>query len=39
VEALGAWGYDLMTGKGVQDCIRDIRQSGEWRSKHPNETP
>jgi hypothetical protein len=39
VEALGAWGYDLLTGKGVQECIKQIRQSDEWRSKHQNEVP
>jgi hypothetical protein len=39
VEAMGAWAYDLMLGASVQDCIKAIRQSDEWRSKHPNETP
>jgi hypothetical protein len=41
VEALGAWGYDILLGASVQDCIRRIRQipGGEWQQKHPNETP
>lgn len=39
VEALGAWGFDLMLGATVQECIKRIRQSEEWRGKHPNETP
>lgn len=39
VEALGAWGYDLMLGTTVQEAIRNIRHSDEWRTKHPNEQP
>jgi hypothetical protein len=39
VEAMEAWCYSLMAGTPLQDCIRQIRQSGEWRGKHPNETP
>ena len=35
VEALGAWGYDLMSGKTVDECKAAIRQSGEWKAKHP----
>jgi hypothetical protein len=34
VEALGSWGYDLMTGKSVEECKESIRRSIEWRSKH-----
>ena len=38
-EAMGAWGYDLMLGKSVNQCITEIRQSDEWKAKHPGETP
>lgn len=38
-EAMGAWGYDLMMGKTVDQCIKEIRQSDEWKAKHPGETP
>jgi hypothetical protein len=38
-EAMGKWGYDLMLGKSVADCKAEIRQSQEWRDKHPGETP
>jgi hypothetical protein len=38
-EAMGAWGYDLMTGKTVEQVKTSIRHSGEWQSKHPGETP
>lgn len=38
-EAMGKWGYDLMLGKSVEDCKKEIRQSGEWKTKHPGETP
>lgn len=34
VEALGAWGYDLMLGASVDDCKAKIRTSGEWKIKH-----
>lgn len=34
VEALGAWGYDLMTGKTVEECKAKIRDSFEWKAKH-----
>ena len=34
VQALGAWGYDLMTGKTVDECKNAIRNSFEWRAKH-----
>jgi hypothetical protein len=39
VEAMGSWAYDLMLGATVQECIKNIRNSEEWRSKHPNEVP
>lgn len=39
VEAMGKWGYDLMLGKTVEQCKVEIRQSDEWKSKHPGETP
>lgn len=39
VEALGAWGYDLMLGATVEECKTRIRQSEEWRAKHPGEVP
>lgn len=38
-EAMGKWGYDLMLGKTVDQCKAEIRQSDEWKSKHPGETP
>jgi len=38
-ESMGAWGYDLMTGKTVAECTAAIRHSDEWRVKHPGETP
>lgn len=38
-EAMGKWGYDLMLGKTVEQCKAEIRQSDEWKSKHPGETP
>lgn len=41
VEALGAWGYDLMTGKTVEQIKTAIRMipGGEWQQKHLGETP
>lgn len=38
-QAMAAWGYDLMTGATVEQCIARIRQSGEWQAKHHGETP
>ena len=38
-EAMGAWGYDLMTGRSVSECKQAIRHSEEWRLKHPGEQP
>lgn len=35
VEALGAWGYNLMAGATVDECKAQIRTSAEWKSKHP----
>ena len=35
-EAMGSWGYDLMLGKTVDQCKAEIRQSQEWKDKHPN---
>ncbi len=35
VEALGAWGYDLMLGATVDECIAKIKTSEEWHTKHP----
>jgi hypothetical protein len=34
VEALGAWGYNLMLGKTVEECKAEIRNSFEWKAKH-----
>lgn len=34
VEALGAWGYNLMMGATVDQCKEEIRQSDEWKGKH-----
>jgi hypothetical protein len=34
VEALGAWGYNLMLGKTVEQCKNEIRNSFEWKAKH-----
>jgi len=39
VEALGSWGYDLMLGATVAECIKKIRHSDEWKQKHPGEQP
>ena len=41
VEALGAWGYDLMTGRTVEEIKQAIRRvpNGEWQTKHPGERP
>jgi hypothetical protein len=41
IEALGAWGYDLMTGRTVEEIKKAIRRipNGEWQAKHPGETP
>ncbi len=38
-ESMGAWGYDLMTGRSVAECKQAIRHSEEWRLKHPGEQP
>jgi hypothetical protein len=38
-ESMGAWGYDLMTGKTVEECKTAIRHSDEWKQKHPGEQP
>jgi len=37
VEALGAWGYDLMLGTTVNEAKDRIKQSEEWQIKHPLE--
>lgn len=34
VEALGSWGYDLMTGRSLGDIFQAIRNSDEWKAKH-----
>lgn len=34
IEALGAWGYNLMIGKTVEECKAEIRNSFEWKAKH-----
>jgi hypothetical protein len=39
VEAMASWGYDLMAGATVESCKARIRQSEEWKSKHPGESP
>jgi hypothetical protein len=38
-QAMGAWGYDLMSGRTVEQVKHDICQSDEWKGKHPGETP
>ncbi len=38
-QSMIAWGYDLMAGAAVAQCIKQIRQSDEWKTKHPGETP
>lgn len=38
-EAMGKWGYDLILGKTVEQAKAEIRQSDEWKQKHPGETP
>lgn len=39
-EAMGKWGYDLLAGnKTVEQCKTEIRQSDEWKAKHPTPTP
>ena len=39
VDAMKAWGYDLMAGATPEAIEKQIRQSGEWRAKHPGENP
>jgi hypothetical protein len=36
---MGAWGYDLMVGRTVDQVKHDICASQEWKDKHPGETP
>lgn len=37
IVAMRQWGYDLMAGASVEQIKARIRQSDEWRSKHPQE--
>lgn len=39
VPSMIAWGYDLMNGAKVEDVIKQIRNSDEWKAKHQGETP
>jgi hypothetical protein len=39
VSAMAQWGYDLITGATPKDVIKAIRQSDEWKAKHPGEAP
>lgn len=35
VQSMIQWGYDLMTGASALEVIKRIRDSEEWKSKHP----
>jgi hypothetical protein len=39
VQSMIQWGYDLMAGNTDAQVIKAIRQSDEWKAKHPGETP
>lgn len=39
VQAMIQWGYDLASGVPVATVLEQIRQSDEWRTKHPDATP
>lgn len=39
VGSMNQWGYDLMAGATPEQVIKQIRQSDEWKAKHPGETP
>lgn len=36
VQAMIQWGYDLMAGATPEQIENQIRQSDEWKAKHPN---
>lgn len=39
VVAMRQWGYDLMAGASADQVIAQIKQSEEWRQKHPAPEP
>jgi len=39
IEALGQWQYQIVLDRSVENIKTQIRQSEEWRIKHPGEVP